>query len=238
MMRVKLILVLAGLIFFQACSTSPKRQLPLKPNAGQTNLVIWDFDGTNLLGFDNVDYLSRVLPEMLLSDLSRYPEIRLLERMDLTGALEELELGSSEMADEAYRLKIGRIIGANRMAFGHYLVSGKEIRIDLRVVDTDTSLTLFSDQKKGELDQLERPVSALASSIAMKFGAGGRISENNNLSQTKREIWEEYEKGLELVDEHAFEKALAVFQGLLTRNPGFRPAEKQISFTIERMERE
>ncbi|MEE9396550.1 MAG: hypothetical protein V3V31_06000, partial [Methylococcales bacterium] len=76
-------------------------------------------------------------------------------------------------------------------------------------------------------------------SIAMKFGSGGTMSKKKNLSQiTKREIWEEYEKGLELMDKRAFEMALAVFQNLLIRNPGFKPAEKQVGFAIERLERE
>ena len=232
-------LVLAWLIFCQACSNPPERRLSLKPDTGQANLVIWDFEGADLMGLDNVDYLSRVLPEMLLANLSGHPEIRLLERINLIDALEELKLGSSEVADESHRLKIGRIVGANRMTFGHYIVSGKEIRIDLRVVDTETSLTLFSDHKQGQLDQIEKSVSELASSIAMKFSSGGPMSKKENLPQTtKREIWKEYEKGLELMDKRDFQKALAVFQNLLVLNPGFKPAEKQIGFTIERMERE
>ena len=239
MTRINTLLILVWLVLCQACSSSPERQSYSKPNSGQTNLVIWDFEGTDLTGHDNVDYLSRVLPEILLTDLANYPEIRLLERIKLIDALEELKIGSSEVTDEVYRLKVGKIVGANRMAFGHYFVSGKEIRIDLRVVDTETSLTLFSDRKKGELDHVEEPMSELAGSIAMKFGSGGTMSKKKNLSQiTKREIWEEYEKGLELMDKRAFEMALAVFQNLLIRNPGFKPAEKQVGFAIERLERE
>ncbi|MFZ1987296.1 MAG: hypothetical protein WAU91_22995, partial [Desulfatitalea sp.] len=50
-------------------------------------------------------------------------------------AIEELHLGSSDLADPETRLRLGRIIGAQQMIFGAFQVIGKQLRLDLRRVD-------------------------------------------------------------------------------------------------------
>jgi curli biogenesis system outer membrane secretion channel CsgG len=65
-----------------------------------------------------------------------------VEREKLVAMLEELTLGSSELADESTRLKVGRMIGAREMVFGGYMVVGNTMRLDLRMVDVASGKVL------------------------------------------------------------------------------------------------
>ena len=68
--------------------------------------------------------------------------LAVVERQKLLLAVEELRLGSSSLADESTRLRLGRITGARRMVFGGYLTAGNRIRMDLRLVDVETGKVL------------------------------------------------------------------------------------------------
>lgn len=229
---------LAALLICQACATPENRQPTSSSQSEQATLVIWDFDDASFQYQGDIDYLARTLPEMLLAELSIYPDIRLLERIELLDALHELKLGSGKLVDNASRLKLGRITGANKMVFGSYLVTGDKIRIDLRVVDTETSLTVYADSQKALLAQITRPVRELANGIAVKLSAGGKKVDFGNISQTNLARWEQYEQGLALMDERKFEQAVGIFQQLLEQHPDFEPAEKQIKLALERLERQ
>ncbi len=70
-----------------------------------------------------------------------------VERQQLLLALEELKLGSSDLADPATRLRIGRVVGANQMIFGSFMALGGVIRLDLRLVDVETGRVLKASER-------------------------------------------------------------------------------------------
>jgi hypothetical protein len=66
------------------------------------------------------------------------PRHAAIDRSKLDAILEELNLGSSDLADPGTRLRLGRLLGAQRMVFGAYQVVAATMRIDLRLVDVAT----------------------------------------------------------------------------------------------------
>jgi len=74
-----------------------------------------------------------------------------VEREQLVLALRELNLGSSSLADESTRLRIGQLVGARMMIFGAYQVIGDQMRLDLRMVEVETGRILkASHQNAGK----------------------------------------------------------------------------------------
>ena len=61
--------------------------------------------------------------------------------------MEELKLGSSSLADEDTRLKLGRLSGARLMVFGGYQIIGSRMRLDLRLVEVETGKIIKAVQK-------------------------------------------------------------------------------------------
>ena len=62
-------------------------------SVSEKTIAIFDFDNNSFMDIARVDYLQRVLPEMLLAQLRNIPGIKMIERVQLKAALEELKLG-------------------------------------------------------------------------------------------------------------------------------------------------
>jgi len=213
------------------CATQPHEPLATDGTSAPHALIlaVWDFDNNSMAGGD-VDYLSKALSEMLITNLSQTSDIRLVERVNLREALEEQHLSTSQLASEETRLKLGRIAGANLMAFGSYMAMGSQVRIDVRVVDVETSMVKFSEDTVGLPHDAAKQMQTLAVHLANKLG-GNTISGKENA--TDMMLWKRYEEGVTLMDKHLYDPAIAVFKDILQSSPSFTAAEKQIKLALE-----
>ncbi len=65
--------------------------------------------------------------------------VTLVERETLDKLLQELKLGSSELADPATQLKLGKLFAASVVGLGGFQPAGGQSRLQLRLVDTETT---------------------------------------------------------------------------------------------------
>jgi len=82
--------------------------------------------------------LGEILSGQIIETLKKKGNYLVVERRRLLLALEELRLGTTALADESTRLRLGRLVGARWMIFGGYLTVGGEMRLDLRLVEVET----------------------------------------------------------------------------------------------------
>ncbi len=136
------------------CATTAKQAVPL-------TIAVLDIE--NLSPDDSSgDDLGGLLSSEIVSRLSTKPGVQVIERQKLLSVLQELKLGSSELTDESVRLKVGRMLGARRMVFGGYLVSGGSMRLDLRLVDVETGRVLKTAKKTVKAGDVNSWVKAAA----------------------------------------------------------------------------
>lgn len=208
------------------------------PAQGADTLVLWDFDN-NTIGpmeaIQNVEHLSRVLPEALTAKLSQNPGLRIVERLHLRELLEEQKLGASDITDQSARLRLGKILGASNMIFGEYIALGPVIRMDVRLVDVATSQILLSEPITGSEDDLLEGMDTLAALIVEKYGQ--HYAKGQGGTPVPTEAWITYATGLRQMDEKQFDAAIDTFKQLLGQYPGFAPAERQIGLALERLAR-
>jgi len=138
-------------------------------NADPLALAVWGFENNSLITNEDVDHFQQTLPDLLLADLSRYPALQLVDRQNLVHALEEQKLGGSELVSVEDRLKLGRIVGASAMVFGSYVVVDDQIRIDIRLVEVETSLTTFSRAAITSLTSVETEMQKVAEDLGEKL---------------------------------------------------------------------
>jgi curli biogenesis system outer membrane secretion channel CsgG len=86
--------------------------------------------------------MGNLLASQVAAHLEAAPGFRVVERQALVKALEELNLGSSELTDDQTRLRLGHIIGARQMIFGAFQQFGGALRVDLRRVDVSSGKIL------------------------------------------------------------------------------------------------
>jgi curli biogenesis system outer membrane secretion channel CsgG len=102
----------------------------------KATVAVWELEDVSA-GLSRID-VGEVLSARVSETLQRKGTYTVVERERLLRVLGELHLGSSELADEGTRLRIGRLLGARFMVFGGYQIVGKQMRLDLRLVEVET----------------------------------------------------------------------------------------------------
>ncbi|HRX82265.1 MAG TPA: serine/threonine-protein kinase, partial [Pirellulaceae bacterium] len=88
--------------------------------------------------------------DMLTTDLSKLSSIKVLERARLDALLKEHDLAKTDFidADTAVRLRKG--LSAHAMLSGSYIISGDDIRVDVRLVSVETGEVIQADAVEGK----------------------------------------------------------------------------------------
>jgi curli biogenesis system outer membrane secretion channel CsgG len=127
-------------LLFVSCSTGP---VAYKEG---TTIAVWDLE--NLTPSESVQHdLGGLLSAKVIETINKTGKYTVVERERLLLALEELNLGTTSLVDESTRLRIGRIVGAQLMAFGAYQVIADQMRLDLRLVEVETGKILGAAQE-------------------------------------------------------------------------------------------
>lgn len=151
----------AAALFFLAAGCA---SVPPTPPHGP--VAVWDLDDFTA---------ARTRPELgevlggQAAEAFRVRGYPVVERQRLAALLAELDLGSGALADEATRLRLGRLAGARQMVFGGYQSFGGQVRVDLRLVDVETGKILRAAQgagPSGDWTALLRAADDAASALA------------------------------------------------------------------------
>jgi len=114
---------------------------PVPVQEHKRTVAVWDLENLSPDIATRTD-LGGLLGGEIIQSIQQTGDIRVVEREKLVMILEELRLGTSSLADESTRLKVGRLLGAREMIFGGYMVVGSTMRIDLRRVEVETGRVL------------------------------------------------------------------------------------------------
>lgn len=205
--------------------------------AGST-VVVWDFDNNTVGPMHTIqaaEPLSRLLPEVLLANLSKLPEVSVVERVRLREILEELKLGTSQLSSEETRLRLGRILGARNMVFGEYVLLAGMVRADIRLVEVETARILLSEPIFGDERSIIDGTQSSAEKIARQLAPAQQLA--TPAAHYPSEAWSQFNQGLAAMDQKAFDAAVDAFRQLLTRYPDFMPAQRQLVLALERAAR-
>ena len=120
-----------------------KRGLHDRPPAA---VAVWDIENLSPGSPAQVD-LGEILSGKVIQTITSAGNYRVVERQRLVLALEELNLGTSDVVNDATRLKIGAMAGAQFMVFGGYQSIGGLMRLDLRMVGVETGKVVAASQR-------------------------------------------------------------------------------------------
>lgn len=227
------------------------------PAAAQANtlaklpaVVVWDFDNQSpgalpgaLAG--GADFLKRSLGENLTAQLLAVPGLPVVERQRLKDVLAEQKVSAGELADDDTRVRLGKIVGAQRMVFGGFFVLGEQVQVNVRVIDTATARVIFAEESTGpveavmqQVQPLNRRVVRALSGAGAGAGAGASADPSAPLPrQHDSRIWQAYDRALALGDAGQFDAAIAALQALLAQHKDFSPAERQLVALLDKMAR-
>jgi TolA-binding protein len=178
------------------------------------------------------------LSENLTVTLLQVAGMPVVERQRLKDLLAEQKLTAGALADEDTRLRLGKIIGAQRMIFGGFFVLGDAVQVHVRVIDTATSRVIFSDEAATPLAAVMSEVAPMNRRLALALAGGnGSAAASAGPRSHAPATWQAYDRALALADAGDFDAAVQALQGLLARDKDFVPAERQLVALLDRISR-
>jgi TolB-like protein len=208
--------------------------------APRPTVAVMYFTNSALMG--NADYqpLSKGMAELLITELSRNRNIRVVERDRLQELLAEQNLSSGDRVDKETAVRMGKILGAGHMLMGTFVIDPREnMRIDVRAVNTETSEIEYVESIEGKASKLLSMVSELGTKVngglklparpadAPKFSdAGGK-----NPNQFRAMLL--MSRAIEEQDRKNVPAAVALYKQAIEANPDFERA-KVLLASLER----
>ncbi len=130
-----------------------------------SRIAILPFEALSSNDSDTSGYEEGIV-RILEKPLKASPHLDVVERADIDKAIGELKLTRDRMFDQSTVSRIGRLVGAQKLLLGSYFKIGNNLRIDARVVDTETGRILSSVAREGQPDDLTALVTAIGEEIA------------------------------------------------------------------------
>lgn len=142
------------------------------PASPQVTVAISDFQ--NHTGKIYLDTWEQQVPEFLKSELSRSPEITLLERRDLKAILDEQTLSMSGLVDTATAQQVGKLLGAQYVISGTITQVASRVRIDAKIINVASGKTVSEKAEAPDSKYLSEMAALLGNNLHFQLTGSGQ----------------------------------------------------------------
>ncbi len=156
----------------------PLRRPPPKPKPGPSPLVAV-LALRNLSTTAKLDPMESGFAEVLQANLGALENVRLVERKKLYEILKEQKLTISGLVDPATVIKVGKLLGAERLIYGSFVQLNGNLHLNIRLADTTTSKILAAETAHGLLDNF----ADLIEDVSLRLAADLSIPPQENAAQ-------------------------------------------------------
>jgi hypothetical protein len=118
-------------------------------------VAVWDLEDVGPFAKASPG-LGEILSNEIIETIRQKGTYTVVERDRLRLVLEELNLGTTSLVDEATRLRLGKLVGATLMVFGGYQTVGDMMRLDVRLVEVESGRMLKAVFKTAPAADLPR----------------------------------------------------------------------------------
>ncbi|GBD31121.1 MAG: hypothetical protein KatS3mg081_0806 [Gemmatimonadales bacterium] len=140
---------------------------PVSAQDTRPGIAILAFENGGSYGQDKevFDALQVGLQQMLITELSANPQLRIVERGRLKQLLEEQDLAAAGRVDANTAARIGRLVGARYVVLGGFIDFYGDFRIDARIVNVETGEIVRVEKVSDRRDRLYTLVVNLANQL-------------------------------------------------------------------------
>ena len=154
--------------------------------------------------------------------------------------LDELKLSQSGIITQESTVKVGHLLGAQHLLFGGFIVTAQnKIRIDVRIVEVETGLTVNASEVTSKTKRILSLVKQLSKQILEGLTIHLTKKEEDFYKKVKNIELDTvilFSKGLEYEDRGEFETAKRIYMKVLEVEPNFHKAKvrlQQISSVMQ-----
>lgn len=136
------------------------------------------FANNSLADRESLMPLTRGLPDMMATALSKVKGVTLVERAKLEQVMAEIRLSQEGVVDEASAKEAGKMLGAELLLLGGFTaMPGGDLRIDVRLVKVETGETVKAEEATGTLKKVLKLMRKLE--FKMAEGLTGKLSKED-----------------------------------------------------------
>jgi tetratricopeptide (TPR) repeat protein len=202
----------------------------------------------NLTGDPDLEWLRTGLTEMLVTDLSQSPGLRVLSTDRLyqvlkdLGQVDEAVIASDVLSQVAERAQVGTLL------LGSYVQAGDTLQVNATLQDAESGEIVGAQRVQGAGDSgVFTVVDQLSESVLRMFARAGRISGTDrphrdqgieSVTTSSVEAYRSYVEGLNLNYQLKLEEAIPLFQRAVELDPAFAMAYARLARIYESLGRE
>jgi len=179
-------------------------------------------------GKEDFDALERGIAGMMISELSANPAARVVEREQIQHLLDEQNLGAQGRVEAATAAKIGKLVGARYMVMGTFVDFYGDFRVDVRLINTETSEVVKTESERMQRDHLFDIIRNIAARL-MKDASLPALTRQASDQQMSRQVPTEaltyYSRALLYQDRGQKDKAVEMFNRALAIFPEYAEAK-------------
>ncbi len=202
-------------------------QLSTQPPELNTIAVMpFGYTGTNA----DIAPLSRGFAQLIVTDLARSRQVRVLERERMQAMLDEMRLGETERADPSSAARSGRLLRAGRVVQGSLAdVNSNDLRVSAAVVDVTTAGVSATAGDQGQLSRLFDIEKRIVFQIFQDLGIQLTDAERSSIEQRPTQNIQAFlawSRGLEAEDQGDYAGARDLFEQATRIDPSFLSAQQ------------
>jgi tetratricopeptide (TPR) repeat protein len=201
----------------------------MPPESNTVAVMPFNYSGTNA----EIRPLTRGLAQLLVTDLAKSRQLRVLERERMQAILDELKLSDSGRAAPAAALRSGRLLRAARVVQGSLMdLPSDQLQVSAVVVDVATSgagSPASGEDQLSRLFDLEKQIAySIFSAMGVQLSPGEQEAINQRPTQNVQAFLA-YSRGLVALDQGNYGAAQADFNDAVNLDPSFRAAAQGAS---------
>lgn len=194
-------------------------------------LAVFAFTNGGSYGSQKEDYdaLERGMAGMLISELGANPALRVVERENIQHLVDEQNLGATGRVDNQTAARIGKLVGARYAVMGTFIDLYGDFRVDVRVVNVETSEIIKTEKVQMQREHLFDLVRDLAGALNKDLNLpplSRQVSEERMSRQVPTEALTFYSRALLYHDRGQKDKAIEMYQRAISVFPQYTEAQE------------
>jgi TolB-like protein len=182
--------------------------------------------------------VGRGLSQLMVTDLGRLRQLKLLEREQVQALVDEMALTDQGRVDPATGARSGRLLRAGRVVQGTLqdVPGGSDLRLDATVVDASDARVVASGNATDQLQQLFSLQKQVLFRLVDQMGITLSPAERRALSERPTadlQAFLAFSRGLEAEDRGDWPAATANFNAAAARDPNFRAAKDKQQTAVQ-----
>jgi TolB-like protein len=206
--------------------------------AAPVNLSVLYFE--NLSGDSAYRSLGKAFAEIMIADLAQIKGLNLIERENVEKVFKEQALGQTGAIDSATSPQVGKLLGAQYMVIGNFVVVRNQITVNYKIVNTESGAILNAGSAAGSARKSLQVTGSLSAEVVKglvkAFPDLKAPAQKQNAPDLDIKAVANYGNALDMQDKGDYAGAKQVLASLVIAAPSFLYGAAALASLEQRMQ--